>query len=97
MAGRSRRQCSQRRFHTLAPPPCTHQPRSQSNCCNSTYCIGQNPGPKALWTLAEAQVTTEQWRVAFNTARPHTALGDRTPSEYADEVSSRQFNPNVGT
>jgi len=34
---------------------------------------------------------------AGRTGLPHTALGDRTPSEYADEVSSRQFNPNAGT
>ncbi len=50
-----------------------------------------------FWTLAEAQVTIEQWRIEFNTARPHTSLGDRTPSEYADEVRSEQFNPNAGT
>ena len=61
--------------------------RLRDECLNETW----------FWTLAEAQVTIEQWRVEFNTARPHTALGDRTPSEYADEFSSRQFNPNAGT
>lgn len=35
--------------------------------------------------------------VTINTARPHTALGGRTPSEYADEVTSKQVNPNAGT
>ena len=61
--------------------------RLRDECLNETW----------FWTLAEAQVTIEQWRVEFNTARPHTALGDRTPSEYADEVSSRSFNPTAGT
>ncbi len=50
-----------------------------------------------FWTLAEAQVTIEQWRLEVNTARPHKGLGDRTPSEYAEEVSNNQFNPNAGT
>ena len=34
-------------------------------------------------TLAEAQVTIETWRQEYNTERPHRALGQRTPAEYA--------------
>lgn len=36
-------------------------------------------------TLAEARERIEGWRVDDNTARPHSSLGGRTPSEYADE------------
>lgn len=34
-------------------------------------------------SLANAQHTTEHWRESYNTAQPHSALGGRTPSEYA--------------
>jgi transposase InsO family protein len=32
-------------------------------------------------TLREAQVKTEMWRVKYNTKRPHSSLGYRTPDE----------------
>jgi putative transposase len=35
--------------------------------------------------LAEARELIEAWRVEYNTERPHSSLGGRTPSEYADE------------
>ncbi|WP_245906762.1 integrase core domain-containing protein, partial [Teichococcus aestuarii] len=31
-------------------------------------------------TLAEARVLIEQWRVHYNTARPHSSLGYRPPA-----------------
>jgi putative transposase len=31
-------------------------------------------------TLAEAKVLIEQWRVHYNTARPHSSLGYRSPA-----------------
>jgi hypothetical protein len=31
-------------------------------------------------TLREAQVLIEQWRVHYNTIRPHSALGYRPPA-----------------
>jgi putative transposase len=31
-------------------------------------------------TLAEAKVLIEQWRVHYNTARPHSSLGYRPPA-----------------
>jgi putative transposase len=31
-------------------------------------------------TLAEARVLIEQWRVHYNTVRPHSALGYRPPA-----------------
>jgi len=33
-------------------------------------------------TLAEARVVIDAWRVEYNTRRPHSSLGDRTPEEY---------------
>ena len=34
-------------------------------------------------SLLEAQVVTEDWRIEYNTYRPHGALGIATPSEFA--------------
>jgi putative transposase len=34
-------------------------------------------------TLKEAQVVIEQWRDEYNTFRPHSALGYKTPVEFA--------------
>jgi putative transposase len=42
-------------------------------------CLNQHHFP----TLAEARERIEQWRQEYNTERPHSSLGDRTPAEYA--------------
>ena len=34
-------------------------------------------------SLQEAQRTVEAWREDYNRHRPHSALGDRTPNEFA--------------
>jgi putative transposase len=34
-------------------------------------------------SLLEAQVITEDWRIDYNESRPHGALGDMTPEEFA--------------
>jgi transposase InsO family protein len=34
-------------------------------------------------SLLEAQVVTEDWRIEYNHHRPHSALGDQTPAEFA--------------
>jgi len=39
-------------------------------------------------SLLEAQVIIEQWRVEYNGLRPHSALGYRTPDEFAARVGS---------
>jgi transposase InsO family protein len=36
-------------------------------------------------TLLEAQVLISDWRIEYNTYRPHSALGGLTPTEYADQ------------
>jgi len=45
-------------------------------------CLNQN------WfvSLAEARQIIEAWRVDYNTARPHSSLGYRTPEEFAAEI-----------
>ncbi len=38
---------------------------------------------EAFSTLLEAQVLVEDWRIEYNTLRPHSALGYLTPTQYA--------------
>jgi putative transposase len=38
---------------------------------------------EAFSSLLEAQVLVEDWRIEYNTLRPHSALGYRTPTHYA--------------
>ena len=35
-------------------------------------------------TMAQARRVIENWRVEYNTERPHSSLGDLTPEQYAD-------------
>lgn len=43
-------------------------------------------------SLQEAQLILEDWRLEYNEYRPHSALGYRTPSEYADGIKANQFD-----
>jgi putative transposase len=38
---------------------------------------------EAFTTLLEARVLVEDWRIEYNTVRPHSALGYLTPTDYA--------------
>jgi putative transposase len=38
---------------------------------------------EAFSRLLEAQLLVEDWRIEYNTVRPHSALGYLTPSDYA--------------
>lgn len=40
-------------------------------------------GVELFATLLEARVVIEDWRIDYNTNRPHTAHGDLTPGEFA--------------
>ena len=60
-------------------------------------------------SLLEAEVLSAEWRRDYNEARPHSALGDRTPTEFAQrcrapvgatplpprDSASPQPNPNL--
>jgi len=56
-----------------------------------------------LFSLADAQNKLVSWRKDFNDARPHSALADRTPSEFAAVWKSKaiggggeeRFTPNI--
>jgi putative transposase len=39
---------------------------------------------EAFNTLLEAQVLVQDWRIEYNTVRPHSALGYLTPTDYAN-------------
>jgi putative transposase len=41
-------------------------------------------------TLAEAGEVIDAWRVEYNACRPHQSLGNRTPSEWADELRAHE-------
>lgn len=58
--------------------------RLRDECLNETW----------FWTLAEARVTIEAWRVEYNTARPHSGLAGATPSAFA---AQQQFTSNDWT
>jgi hypothetical protein len=49
-------------------------------------CLNQN------WfiSLDEARRIIEAWRVDYNTVRPHSSLGYRTPAEFAAEIAGEQ-------
>jgi putative transposase len=40
-------------------------------------------------SVEEAQMIAEEWRIDYNTFRPHSSLGDMTPEEFAKTQSCR--------
>ena len=41
-------------------------------------------------SLLEAQVLVEDWRIEYNTVRPHSALDYLTPTDYAKTWTTHQ-------
>jgi putative transposase len=39
-------------------------------------------------SLEEAKVVIETWRREYNESRPHRALGERTPHEFANQIGA---------
>lgn len=39
-------------------------------------------------SLTEAKIVIEDWRIEYNTYRPHSALGGLTPTEYAHTINN---------
>ncbi len=68
--------------------PCRRLPRSTPGSpWENGYCESFNGklrdellNGEIFYTLREAQVLIEQWRVHYNTIRPHSALGYRPPA-----------------
>ena len=51
---------------------------------------------EVFYTLLEAKVLIERWRVQYNTIRPHSALGYRPPAPeaiFAAEAGAAQRSP----
>jgi putative transposase len=46
---------------------------------------------EAFTSLLDAQVLVEDWRIEYNTVRPHSALGYRTPTQYARAWTTNQL------
>jgi putative transposase len=40
-------------------------------------------------SLLEARIILESWRVEYNTQRPHSSLGYRTPNKYAQALANQ--------
>ncbi len=38
--------------------------------------------------LTEAQQIVETWRMEYNESRPHRALGEKTPNEFAKGIAA---------
>ncbi len=71
-------------FHFIDPGKPTRNAYIESfNGKFGDECLNQN------WflTLADAQRIIEEWRVDYNTARPHSSLGYRTPIEFATRLA----------
>lgn len=45
-------------------------------------------------TLREARALIEEWRIDYNTQRPHSALGYQTPAAFAKHLTTAA-NPNT--
>jgi putative transposase len=39
-------------------------------------------------SLAHARSVIEDWRIEYNTERPHSSLGNRTPAEFAKALAT---------
>ena len=40
------------------------------------------------WSLGEARAVIDAWRSDYNHARPHAALGNRTPEEFKQTLEN---------
>lgn len=43
-----------------------------------------------FWTIEEARNILQEWRMDYNRARPHGALGQQTPFEYAEQARKKE-------
>ena len=68
----------------LGTSPCDALPSSarENSYCESLYARFRNEllNGELFYSLREAQILIEQWRIHYNTVRPHSALGYRPPA-----------------
>ena len=43
---------------------------------------------KVFFSIEDAREKLESWRLDYNTRRPHSSIGDLTPSEYAQRFKN---------
>lgn len=48
-----------------------------------------------FYSLNEVRVLSEQWRVDYNTERPHKSLGYRSPKQYAEQRTEAERQTNA--
>ena len=58
---------------------------SNDSCNNAEFLNGE-----IFYSLKEAQILTERWRVHYNTVRPHSSLGYRPPAPMAYSLAIPQ-------
>lgn len=58
--------------------------RFRQECLNASWFLNLN----------DARLKTESWRRDYNTARPHSAIGNKTPAEFA-ALASQGNNPRL--
>jgi len=79
------------RLHHIAPGKPTQNAYIESfNGKFRDECLNEH----AFDTIAEARDTIERWRCDYNSARPHGALNDRTPEEFA-RAAINQLDPRL--
>ncbi len=68
-------------------PPVSHAFIEPGSPWENGYCESFNArfrdellNGEIFYTLKEAQIIIEQWRIHYNTKRPHSALGYRPPA-----------------
>ena len=59
--------------------------RFRDECLNENY----------FSDIQEAKNTIEEWRIEYNTFRPHSSLGYKTPEEFLKDCEQEQLNKNA--
>ena len=71
------------------PPPATSNPgtpgRTRSSSRSPASCAMSCSTSRPSQTLLEAKILAEDFRIDYNTYRPHSSLGYRTPVSFAAE------------
>jgi putative transposase len=78
------------RLHHIAPGKPTQNAFIESfNGKFRDECLNEND----FATLTEARSIIEAWRLDYNSHRPHSALGNRTPKEFVQDLLNLQPSP----